>query len=66
MLISLLKNMDTIKIHPFDDIDVVYGQGTLIMEMLEEFPEIDTLLIPVGGGLLSGCSIKWQKVLKKI
>ena len=55
------------KIHPFDDIDVVYGQGTLMIEMLEDFPEIDTLLIPVGGGgLLSGCSIAAKSLKKNI
>ena len=64
---QLIKKHGYNKIHPFDDIDVVYGQGTIIMEMLEEFPEIDTLLIPVGGGgLLSGCSIAAKSLKKNI
>ena len=50
---QLIKKYGYNKIHPFDDIDVVYGQGTIILEMLEDFPEIDTLLIPVGGGGLT-------------
>ena len=42
----------------FDDINVINGQGTLMLEMLEDCPQIDTLLVPVGGGgLLSGCSL---------
>ncbi|MDC3023949.1 threonine ammonia-lyase [Alphaproteobacteria bacterium] len=55
------------KIHPFDDINIINGQGTLMIEMLEDFPEIDTLLIPVGGGgLLSGCSIVAKNMKKNI
>ena len=55
---KLVKKHGYNKIHPFDDINVVNGQGTLMIEMLEDAPQIDTLLVPVGGGgLLSGCSI---------
>lgn len=42
-------------IHPFDDPYVIEGQGTIGLELLEDFPEIDTILVPLsGGGLLSG------------
>lgn len=42
-------------IHPFDDPLVIAGQGTVALEMLDQTPEIDTLLIPIGGGgLISG------------
>jgi threonine dehydratase len=45
-------------IHPYDDDDIIAGQGTAALEMLEDYPEIDTLVIPIGGGgLISGCSI---------
>ncbi|AIK95882.1 threonine ammonia-lyase [Candidatus Odyssella acanthamoebae] len=45
-------------IHPYDDEDIITGQGTVALEMLEDRPDIDTLIIPVGGGgLASGCSI---------
>ena len=40
-------------LHPFDDPDVAAGQGTVALEMLEDVPEIDTLVLPVGGGGLS-------------
>ena len=44
-------------IHPYDDPGVIAGQGTAALEMLEDFPEIDTLAVPVGGGgLLTGCA----------
>jgi threonine dehydratase len=37
-------------VHPFDDPHVAAGQGTVALEMLEDVPEIDTLVLPVGGG----------------
>jgi threonine dehydratase len=40
-------------VHPFDDPHVAAGQGTVALEMLEDVPEIDTLVIPVGGGGLA-------------
>ncbi|MBB4096641.1 threonine ammonia-lyase [Sphingomonas kyeonggiensis] len=44
-------------VHPFDDPRVIAGQGTVALEMLEDVPEIDTLVIPIGGGgLISGCA----------
>jgi threonine dehydratase len=42
-------------VHPFDDVDIIAGQGTIALEMLEDAPGIDTFAIPIGGGgLLSG------------
>ena len=42
-------------VHPFDDVDIIAGQGTIALEMLADAPSIDTLVIPIGGGgLLSG------------
>jgi threonine dehydratase len=42
-------------VHPFDDPRVAAGQGTVALEMLEDAPEIDMLVVPIGGGgLLSG------------
>ncbi|ALR21545.1 MULTISPECIES: threonine ammonia-lyase [Sphingobium] len=42
-------------VHPFDEPDIIAGQGTIALEMLEQAPEIDTLVIPIGGGgLFSG------------
>ena len=42
-------------IHPFDDLDVITGQGTIAMEIVQELPTVDYILAPVGGGgLVSG------------
>ncbi|WP_238368350.1 threonine ammonia-lyase [Mesobacterium pallidum] len=42
-------------IHPFDDPDVVAGQGTVAIEMLEQRPELDVIVVPIGGGgLIAG------------
>ncbi|MCH4893122.1 MULTISPECIES: threonine ammonia-lyase [unclassified Sphingomonas] len=42
-------------VHPFDDARVIAGQGTVAIEMLEDAPDIDTLVVPIGGGgLISG------------
>jgi threonine dehydratase len=42
-------------IHPFDDIEVMAGQGTVALEVLADAPDIDTLVVPIGGGgLISG------------
>jgi len=44
-------------VHPFDDPQIIAGQGTVALEMLADVPEIDTLVIPIGGGgLISGCA----------
>ena len=45
-------------VHPYDDALIVAGQGTVALEMLEDAPEIDTLVVPIGGGgLISGMAI---------
>jgi len=44
-------------VHPFDDLRVIAGQGTMALELLEQAPQLDTLVLPVGGGgLLAGAA----------
>ena len=48
-------------VHPFDDPDVIEGQGTIALEILEELPDADVIVVPIGGGgLISGvaCVVK--------
>lgn len=45
-------------VHPFDDPQIIAGAGTIGLEMLEEAPDLDTIVVPIGGGgLMSGVSI---------
>jgi threonine dehydratase len=45
-------------VHPYDDLRVMAGQGTMAIELLEQVPELDTILCPVGGGgQLSGVAV---------
>ncbi|GGE46462.1 threonine ammonia-lyase [Agaricicola taiwanensis] len=45
-------------VHPYDDPDIIAGQGTVAVEMLEDVPDLDMLVIPIGGGgLVSGNAI---------
>jgi len=63
------KKENIILIHPFDDEDIIAGQGTVGLEMLKEFPEVDTVIIPTsGGGLIGGIALalKLQKSSVKV
>ncbi len=45
-------------VHPYDDVRVIAGQGTIALEMLEEVPDLDMLVIPIGGGgLIAGNAV---------
>ena len=49
---------DLVWVHPYDDPQIIAGQGTVALEMLEEVPELDVLVVPIGGGgLIAGCAI---------
>jgi threonine dehydratase len=50
-------------IHGFDDIDVIAGQGTIALELLDELPQLDAVLVPVGGGgLIAGIAFAIKKL----
>ncbi|MCD7845428.1 MAG: threonine ammonia-lyase [Oscillospiraceae bacterium] len=58
---QLQKETGATFIHPFDDELVIAGQGTIGLEILDQLPEVDAVIVPVGGGgLISGvaCAIK--------
>jgi threonine dehydratase len=55
---ELAQREGLVFVHPYDDAAVMAGQGTLVLELLEDAPELDTLVIPVGGGgLVAGCAV---------
>lgn len=54
-------------IHPFDDEEVIAGQGTLGLEMLEEVPDLDCVIVPAGGGgLLAGVALAVKSINPKV
>ncbi len=59
--VELQKSEGYTFVHPFDDEDVIEGQGTIAIEILEELPDVDVILVPIGGGgLIAGiaCAAK--------
>lgn len=50
-------------VHPFDNIDVIAGQGTIGLEILNELPDADAIVVPIGGGgLISGVAFAAKKL----
>lgn len=66
---SLKRQLQTgaVYLHPFDDYDVMAGQGTMALEMLKQEDSIDTIIVPVGGGgLISGIAVAAKYVNRNI
>ena len=54
-------------VHPFDDPDIIAGQGTIGVEVLEDFPEVDTAVVPLsGGGLIGGIGLALKSASEDI
>lgn len=67
--LEVQKERNLTMVHPFDDPLIIAGQGTIGLEILEDFPEVEWVFVPVGGGgLISGIStaIKLKKADVKI
>ncbi|GHE20330.1 threonine ammonia-lyase [Halomonas urumqiensis] len=61
---ELAARHDLVFVHPYDDERIIAGQGTIALEMLEDVPDLDCLVIPIGGGgLISGNAVA-AKALK--
>ena len=55
---DLARQRGLIFVHPYDDEHIIAGQGTIALEMLDEVPELDVLVVPIGGGgLIAGNAI---------
>ena len=64
---SMEKQLGLTFVHPFDDPVVAAGQGTVALEMLEDAPELETLVVPIGGGgLISGMATVAKALNPKI
>lgn len=56
-VLEIQKKTNATIIHPFDDPDIISGQGTIGLEIFEDLPSVDTVVVPIGGGgLISGVS----------
>jgi threonine dehydratase len=64
---AIARSTDAAFVHPFDDPDVIAGQGTCGLEIAHQLSEFDAVLVPVGGGgLISGISIALKGVRPKV
>jgi threonine dehydratase len=64
---SLRDERDLVFVHPFNDLDVMAGQGTVALEMLEDVPELEVLPVPIGGGgLIAGMATAAKHVKPQI
>ena len=64
---KLIEERNLVLVHPYDDEKVIAGQGTIALEMLRTQPDLDTLVIPVGGGgLISGIAIAAKSIKNNI
>ena len=56
--VELAEETGAVFVHPFDDYDVICGQGTIGLEILSELPDADEILVPIGGGgLIAGIAL---------
>lgn len=61
--VKFQKETGGIFIHPFDDIDVIAGQGTIALEILDQLNDIDAVVVPIGGGgLISGVAATIKQI----
>jgi threonine dehydratase len=64
---ALRDERDLVFVHPFNDLDVMAGQGTVALEMLEDAPDLEVLPVPIGGGgLIAGMATAAKHVKPQI
>ena len=60
---ELVRDRRLTYVHPFDDLQLIAGQGTLGLEIVRDWPEVDVIVVPIGGGgLISGVSMAAKAV----
>ena len=66
-LLEVQKATGATVIHPYNDYRIISGQGTVALELLEQVPDLDMVLVPIGGGgLISGIAIAVSEITPKI
>ena len=66
-VIELKEEMGYTFIHPFDDLDVIAGQGTIGLELLDQLPDMEAVIVPIGGGgLIAGVAFAIKELNPKI
>jgi threonine dehydratase len=64
---TLAADRNLVWVHPYDDPSIIAGQGTIALEMLEEVPDLDVLVVPIGGGgLIAGNAIAARAIKPSI
>jgi len=64
---EIQKEAGAVFVHPFDDEDVIAGQGTIALEIFHDLPTVDTVLIPAGGGgLLAGMAFYIKQINPRV
>ena len=65
--LEIMEETGRTMIHPFNDEDVIAGQGTIGLEILEQLPDVDQVVVPVGGGgFISGVAFTMKKLRPSI
>src|SRR5262247_1926855 len=65
--LELVRTEGLTYVHPFDDLQLIAGQGTLGLEIVQDWPEVDAVVVPIGGGgLISGVSMAVKSYNPKI
>ena len=64
---ALARDEGLVFVHPYDDPAIIAGQGTIALELLQDRPDLDTLVVPIGGGgLISGIAVAAKAVNPRI
>ena len=64
---QLVRDEGLVYVHPFDDEQLIAGQGTLGLEIVQDWPDVDAVVVPIGGGgLISGVSMAVKSYNPKI
>ena len=65
--LQLAQDKDLVYVHPFKDRHIMAGQGTIALEILEDLPDLEAILIPIGGGgLISGIAMALRLALPHV